>query len=495
MVKIGRIFKKILQLKPAGFWPGFFVGLVYFSYVFWWFWSVHHLTLLGTGNRFIAFIIILIPFVLTILVMALFWGAFTYFIFKFLKSNMTFLAPFFCASAFVLLEYLRAWAFGILWFGRGGLLGPHWTLGNPAYLFADLDLIRQFSSYWGIYGISFVLVFIISAFLLIPYLRKRGLYWLILEISSVFLILTVANFISLKQVRGFEHKKLIISIIQTMNPIKIIYEPGEILDDFSKKTELIKVAAKNSDIIVFPENADFSKTLSLFLEPGSAQKFFSTLSGKSVLIVDSNRISETDGIKSKSVLIDSKNGFVGFYDKKLLTPGGESLPLIASIFEYISGNKLVSSRAIFSRGLEDNVLSYGDMPIELLTCSDIISPNMARKDGVEFIINSSNLAVFNGNRLIAGQLLATARYRAAENRKYLIISSNFGLSQIIDPFGNIVKSTDSDGYKILTGDIVPNQTRTWYNKLGDWPILLVSLLIFGLGLKSYHNANQNKNFS
>ncbi|OGN14038.1 MAG: hypothetical protein A3J47_01960 [Candidatus Yanofskybacteria bacterium RIFCSPHIGHO2_02_FULL_43_22] len=96
---------------------------------------------------------------------------------------------------------------------------------------------------------------------------------------------------------------------------------------------------------------------------------------------------------------------------------------------------------------------------------------------------------------VAGQLLATARYGAVENKKYLVISSNFGLSQIIDPFGNIVKSADSTGYKILTGDIVPNQTRTWYNKLGDWSVLLVSLLAFGLGLIKYRSANQNKNFS
>ena len=104
------------------------------------------------------------------------------------------------------------------------------------------------------------------------------------------------------------------------------------------------------------------------------------------------------------------------------------------------------------------------------------------------------MGVFDGNQQIERQLLSMAGFRAAENRKYLIISSNFGRSYVINPLGNIVSSTDSSGYKILTADIVPNKQRTWYNKLGDWPILLLSLVIFGLGLVKLRNANQDKNF-
>ncbi|MBI2674373.1 MAG: hypothetical protein HYX22_01380 [Candidatus Yanofskybacteria bacterium] len=504
MAKIGRIFKKINQLKPSGFWPGFLVGLVYFSYIFWWFWSVHHLAASGIESGFLAFLIILLPFIITVTGVSLFWGGFSYIAVKFSRRLNVAPLSIFIAGTFVLLEYARAWFFGILWFGKGSLLGPHWTLGNLAYLFTSISPIRESSAWWGIYGIDFlVLLFSTALFLLIRDRRRKHIKSLTLVLFFVIAIFIAVN---LAPQRVFERNETTVSVIQTKKFLKTFYEPDELLDDFGKKIELLKEAAKNSEIIVFPENADFSKTLSGFLDNSSVQKFFNNLSDNKVLIIDGNRVTDEKGIKSKTLLIDSKRGVADFYDKKLLTPGGESLPYIAALpllaFEKITGNNFVSSGTNYTGGTENNILYHNDLKVGLAVCSDIISPDLIRNNAPELLINTNNLAVFNGNPLIAGQLLSIARFRAAENGKYLIISSNFGFSHIIDPLGNIVKSADSTGYQILTGNVVLNQTRTWYNKLGDWPILLLSLVIFGFGLIKLRNtrlynspdADQNKNF-
>lgn len=485
---VSRILQKFAHLRPIGFWPGFGVGLVYFSYIFWWFWSVHSLLSVGIGI-IPSSLVILMPFIITVVGMSLFWGLFSCAVFNFFKKIETIFLPFFYASTFVLLEYLRAWFFGILWAGKESLLGPHWTFGNLAYLLVGLGPIRQLASYWGIYGIDFLITFWgIALFLLIKFWPKGPKITLALEVSSVVAILILINFAL--PIDKFENKgkELTVSIIQTKNPIKTFYKPEELLADLSEKNRLLKEASKKSDLVVFPESTDFSKTLSGFLDFTSTQKYFNNLTQKSILIIDSNRISEQEGLKSKVIFIDSKEGVVGFYDKKLLTPGGEFLPYLAKLpllaTEYLWKNDFISSGTVFSSGTKGNMLSYQNNKIKLLVCSDIISPNLLGGEEFNFMLNLNNLAIFNGSSLIEHELLSMARFRAAENNKYLAISSNFGHSYVINHLGNIIDSTSSTGYQILTKDIVPNQTRTWYNKSGDIPILILSFLIVLIGLKT-----------
>ncbi|HLD34547.1 MAG TPA: nitrilase-related carbon-nitrogen hydrolase, partial [Patescibacteria group bacterium] len=120
----------------------------------------------------------------------------------------------------------------------------------------------------------------------------------------------------------------------------------------------------------------------------------------------------------------------------------------------------------------------------ILVCSDIVSPAMARRGNFDFILAQNSLGIFNGSSLLESQLIAISRTRAVENEKYLALVSNFGRSFVIDSQGNIQKITDSGGYKILTGDIVPSSVQTWYNKLGDWPILALSLVFIACALFS-----------
>ena len=428
--------------------------------------------------------------------MSFFWGIFSFTVYNFSGRIRSALLPFFLASAFVLLEYSRAWFFGILWAGQGSLLGAHWTLGNPAYLFADIGPIRQSASYWGIYGIDFFLIFVGSALFLLARNRSHKKI-LSLEILSAVAILVFLNLLTSPNRSGPEEAGLNISVIQTAKPVRVIDPPEEVLTDFSEKNKLLKEASKISDAVIFPESADFSKTLSGFLDTASAQKYFSALSEKNIWIIDSNKIPEPEGVKSKAMLLGSKDGVANFYDKKLLTPGGESLPYLAAaplwVFERVFKNDFVSSGAVFAKGMGENILSGGNTAIKTVVCSDIISPAISRKGKFDLMVHLENLAVFGGNRSVERQLLSMAKFRAAENGKYLVISSNSGRSYVINSRGEVEKSTDSPGYQILTAEVVPNDERTWYNKLGDLPILLLSLVIFGYGFrKSFKNFNHVK---
>ena len=454
---------------------------------------MYPLVLQGTGST-IAFLIILLPFIVTVAGMSFFWSIFSYAAYSFPRKAPRAFLPLFCASIFVLVEYLRTWFFGILWAGKGSLLGAHWTLGNPAYLFADIGPVRQSASYWGIYGVDFFLVLIGSALFLLAK-HKDSKKVLSVEIISLIAALVFLNLITAPDKSRPENAKLNISIIQTAKPIRPFDSPEELLADFGEKNKLLKEASKKSDIIIFPESTDFSKNLAGFLDPLSAQKYFAGLSAKNVLVIDSNRIPEPEGLKSKVLFIDSKEGVVGYYDKKLLTPGGESIPYFANlplwIFEHVFKNDFISSRATFAKGTGNNVVDHKGVKIKVAVCSDIISPGISREREFDFMVNLQNLAVFNGSKMMGKGLFSVARVRAAENSKYLAVASNSGRSFVINTLGEVVASTSSSGYQILTADVVPNKERTWYNKLGDLPILLLSLAIFGLGFKKLFNDRQN----
>ncbi len=477
-------------MRPAGFWPGFVLGVPYFSYIFWWFWSVYPLVSKGTDNN-LSFLIILLPFVVTVTGMSFFWGIFGYFAHDIQRKTRRAFLPLFCAGIFVLVEYIRTWFFGILWAGQGSLLGAHWTLGNPAYLFADIGPVRQSASYWGIYGIDFFIVFVGSALFMLARPRNWGSKKIpSLEILSAVAILVFLNLSTSLDKPRPENTELNVSIIQTAKPVRPRESPEELLADFSEKNKLLKEASKVSDVVIFPESADFSKTLSGFLDTASAQKYFTGLSPKNLLIIDSDRIPEPGGVRSKVVFIDSRDGVVGSYDKKLLTPGGEFLPYLAAlplwVFERAFQNNFISSEAGFVKGTGDNVLDHNGHKLKIAVCSDIVSPGISGGDEFDFMVNIGSLAVFNGSRMMERELISIARFRATENGKYLVTASNFGRSYIINNKGEIEKSTDSPGYQILTTGIVPNNESTWYNKLGDLPILLLSLAIFGLFLKKFH---------
>lgn len=478
------LFRKISRLAvkvPKPFWWGFLIGSLYYAYTFSWFWSLYPLTALGISSKAASFLLILLAFSLSAACMGFFWGLMVWAAGRIVPKTSPLMAPFALASLFVLTQYAQAWGFGIFWWGDGALLGPHWTLGNPAYFFNHVPAVLKTASIWGIYGIDFLLALLVSAIgLRIWDRRYKKSLWLAL--ITVLMAFGAGVYISSDVFS--QNKKISVSLIQTKNPVKDSYAPAEILDDLSKKNELLKQGAKNSDVVIFPERAWFSQTTSQFLDPSSLERYFNGLSAGSVLVVDNNRILENGSFKSRVMFIDSKNGLEGIYDKRLLTPGGEFVPyLMKGIISLFSPSRL-SSHIEFAEGATDNTFVRREENIEVLVCSDVISPAISRTRGSGYIIGLNSLGIFGENERIAEQFLAMARFRASENRKYLAMASNYGLSYIIDPHGKVQEKTGFSGYQILTGDIAPNGAVTWYNKLGDWPILTLSFVLVILGIIS-----------
>jgi apolipoprotein N-acyltransferase len=94
-----------------------------------------------------------------------------------------------------------------------------------------------------------------------------------------------------------------------------------------------------------------------------------------------------------------------------------------------------------------------------------------------FLINASNDAWF-GRSLAPHQHLQIARMRALESGRYLLRSTNTGISAIIGPQGGILASSPLLEIDVTKGTILPMQGETPYARVGNLGVL--SLLLIAL---------------
>ena len=113
-------------------------------------------------------------------------------------------------------------------------------------------------------------------------------------------------------------------------------------------------------------------------------------------------------------------------------------------------------------------------------CYESVFPNFVRKfaaGGAEVLFNISNDGWF-GKSAARQQHLAIVRMRAAENRRWILRSTNDGITATIDPAGRLrgtlplyVEATSYTGFTYET-------QKTTYTRLGDWfPLLCATLAL------------------
>ncbi len=465
---------------------GFTAGLIYFAIVFRWFWAFYPLDAVGINDKPLSFLIILFFYSVSVGAMACFWGLFG-FIFKKHSGGKLRLDFLLAPAIFTLIELGQAYGFGLLWLGSGSLIGPHWTMGNLGYTLYNNGFFLKLASYAGIYGLTF-LIGLVNYFFAQTIILKNRKY--IYASGLLFVFITGSYFFTFKN-SSQDSKKITYAIIQTNIPTKISYAPREKLANFQEQLSLLNQVARErpeTDLIVFPEATDFFKDLSVFLKGVQIENYFTSLFKNSRLILSGTRIIEKDGrAYSRIFALDTRKAIVGYYDKRLLTPAGEFLPypikFIANIFLKNKISQFGEYRELAIGKNKASIINFNNQyKLATLVCSEVLSPDLARLSALnsDIMVSMTSTAIFHGSNTPIRELLAISQLRAAENQKPLIMAANMGLSYAIDSLGNISQISKNQGSQMLTGAIVLNSKRSWYNKLGDWPILLVSGFVIGI---------------
>jgi apolipoprotein N-acyltransferase len=169
----------------------------------------------------------------------------------------------------------------------------------------------------------------------------------------------------------------------------------------------------------------------------------------------------------------------GMYRKTHLLPFGEYLPL-----QPLSGFvlDLIHTRlGNFTPGaISQPLLKAGGYPFITLICYEDAFGDLSIQGlpDAAFLVNVTNDGWF-GDTIEPHQHMQMARMRAIETGRFLLRSTNTGMTGIVSPTGVIINQAPLFQETVLTGTITPMGGMTPYARFGDKPVIgLMIILLF-----------------
>jgi apolipoprotein N-acyltransferase len=236
----------------------------------------------------------------------------------------------------------------------------------------------------------------------------------------------------------------------------------------------------DSDLVVWPETAIpafYDQVEADFLAPLREQLRASGVS----LVTGIPVLDRRDWAYYNAVISLDDPG--AFYYKVHLVPFGEYLPLrdwLAGVLSF-----LPVPQADFSAGrLDQPLLQAAGYPVGASICYEIAFGEelIHTLPKAAFLINVSNDAWF-GDSLAPHQHEEMARMRARETERFVLRATNTGISAIIDADGGIVAQSEQFKVATITHEVQPRAGATPYVRWGNWPVVLVSVLLLVAGAR------------
>lgn len=451
----------LFNKKPKeAFFSGIIMGVLYFFGNTYWIYN----SINNYGH--IPFVLSLLLVLILSLYLSLYTGLFAL-LFS-MKMKATKLPAMLIAPVlWVALEFVRSYA----------LTGFPWaSIGYSQYKFL---YAIQFADITGIYGVSFLVLAVNSAFADIFISRKRHEEMPLFParptvvgyavLGCLVLFALSYSYWRLHQDRPGSH--LSVSIVQGNIEQDKKWDAGyrdAVINTYMEMTNQAAVSAPQ--LIVWPETSlpfyfgadelltdkfiSFQKQLKAYLLFGA------------VLTREPAAADKPATLTNSAVLLDENGKTSYIYDKIHMVPFGEYVPLRSLLFFV---DKLVAGIGDFAPGekISKAYTPYGSFGTFI--CYEIIFPGLVRKfysrDG-DFIVTITNDAWF-GKTAGPYQHFSMGVFRSIENRKPLIRAANTGVSGFIDSNGRIIKTTPVFERLVETMDITTDSTRSLYSRYGD----------------------------
>ena len=183
-----------------------------------------------------------------------------------------------------------------------------------------------------------------------------------------------------------------------------------------------------------------------------------------------------------AILFD-KGEIVDTYRKLHLVPFTENFPYkerLPGIYQWLKD----ADTHFWEEGSEYTVFEAAGVRFSTPICFEDTFPYLNRefiRHGAQVLVNMTNDA---WSQAVACEMqhMSIAAFRALENKRTLVRSTNGGITCVIDPNGRISDMLPPFTEDYLIADVpVYTATQTLYTRWGDWFAFLVSILA-GLGL-------------
>jgi apolipoprotein N-acyltransferase len=392
------------------------------------------------------------------------WGSWATFA-LFCVAKAVHLAVFSVLAAVLLKTRYAIPAIAALWTGierTHGTFGFAWlTLGNAGI---DMPLPLRVAPFAGVYGISFLFA-LMSAVVALLILRRgrKHLYWLAIVPALLLLPDLPAR--------------------ETPGETALLLQPNMSEDeqwtDVSAAAERDHIIRESEDasersgpqIIIWPESPG---PLYYYRDPRFHQET-AQLAQRAHAYFLFGTVAETRDAAplNSAVLLAPSGALVDRYDKINLVPFGEYVPkffgfvnrITQEISDFVPGNRIV----VFPMDglVQGKTRAQG---LGVFICYESVFPNEVRqfvKGGANLLVNISNDGYF-GHSAAREQHLEIARMRAVENSRWLVRSTNDGITAVIDPAGRVDERLPM--YQETTAPVhfAFRDGTTLYTDHGDW---------------------------
>ena len=433
--------KKVTSKNSSLFQYGWYFGFGYFLFSL--YWIIISLTFDQSFKFLIPFSLIILP-----AFMAIFYGLIVYLFSIFYSRNVT--------SSFLVFSIL----YGSVEFIRGFILtGFPWNL--ISFSFSGNIYFIQILSVIGTYSFNLICIslFTVPALFILRNSRVEIIVcFFFILISTVFLIF---GYIKNNNFDSLESKKnnYTIKAISSNISLDRFYSKQDELKIINELIELSDPTKIEPTIFVWPEGIIPDSNLE---NMKTYKNLFSDNFGENDIIImglNSLKIKDNKNLIFNSMSIfDNELNIIANYNKVNLVPFGEFIPF-KSVLSFIGFKTITNSYQSFSSGETRSPLNIKYNNIDLsflpLICYEIIySGKLSKDNNFDYIINISEDGWF-GNSIGPKQHFSHSIFRSIESGKYIIRSSNNGISAIINPVGIVEQKVEFGS----TGDVELSESK------------------------------------
>ena len=363
------------------------------------------------------------------------------------------------------------------------LFGFPWCLlGYSQVEFPELIQIAAFAA---VHGVSFVVASASSGLAYFLLAQNRFEKRIGLTMPALVIAASMAYGHARLQTPLAQDTGLSVGIIQASIPQDQKWESDLLQSNLDRHIALSREAvARGARIIVWPESA-VGYELDLYPEVKRQIAEFAAHEGVFLLTGNDDRERDAKGEMRSYVgakLIAPTGEIVLRYRKMRLVPFGEYMPWLPLPRSAVGVDKLVESVSDFTPGTRAETAQAFGASIGVFICYEAIFPSLVRRfssNGAQVLFNVTNDGWY-GTSAAPYQHYSMARFRAVENRRFLIRAANTGISAIIDPFGREVSRTQLFERRALVAEVRAIAELTPYARYGDvfaWATVIITALL------------------
>ncbi len=358
------------------------------------------------------------------------------------------------------------------------------------YAQTDNFVLTRIATLTGVYGLSWEIVLVNSAFAAAFVVAKERRKLLLVSALAASVVLQAGQWVAPPRAASDRSALL----VQQNIPIE-----ADWTRDYFDQTlrEFLSMSVKGAsgvdaraggapaskvDVIVWPESpAPFYANDPAFrsvVGEMARQTRTWVVSGSIGIDPMGGRNAQKPKVSNSAVLVSPAGEFAGRYDKVHLVPFGEYLPF-PNLFAFAGG--LTKEVGEFTHGSSRAPLDAGSARLGIFICYESVFPDEVRQfaqQGAQVLVNISNDGWY-GDSGAWKQHLQQTRMRAIENHRWLLSATNTGLTASIDPWGRVVAQVPRKQRTALVAPYALVSGTTFYTRHGDWFAFLCAIISLG----------------